>query len=148
MDHSRAPLLDGITDYHRRGRYGFTPPSHRQGRGVDDRVLAVLGRDPFHGDLLASSGLDDRQSSGRLLADAEALMADAVGASSAFFSTCGSSLSVKAAMMAVAGGVDGGLLLSRDSHKSVVEPTQIWTGSASSRRSCSGCSWFGPSAGG
>jgi arginine decarboxylase len=120
VDHSRAPLLDGITDYHRCGRYGFTPPGHRQGRGADDRVLAVLGRDPFRGDLLASSGLDDRRSGGRLLADAEDLMADAVGASSAFFSTCGSSLSVKAAMMAVAGGVDGGLLLGRDSHKSVV----------------------------
>ena len=34
---------------------------------------------------------------------AEELMADAVGAAHAFFSTCGSSLSVKAAMMAVAG---------------------------------------------
>lgn len=120
MDHSRAPLLDGITDYHRRGRYGFTPPGHRQGRGSDPRVLAVLGRDPFRSDLLASGGLDDRRSSGKLLSDAEALMADAVGASSAFFSTCGSSLSVKAAMMAVAGGADGGLLLGRDSHKSVV----------------------------
>ena len=47
-------------------------------------------------------------------------MADAVGADAAFFSTCGSSLSVKAAMMAVAGGDRGGLLLGRDSHKSVV----------------------------
>ena len=46
-------------------------------------------------------------------------MAQAVGADTAFFSTCGSSLSVKAAMMAVAGG-DGGLLASRDSHKSIV----------------------------
>ncbi len=47
-------------------------------------------------------------------------MADAVGAESAFFSTCGSSLSVKAAMLAVAGGADGGLLVARDSHKSIV----------------------------
>jgi len=46
-------------------------------------------------------------------------MADAVGADSAWFSTCGSSLSVKAAMMAVAGG-DGSLLVGRDSHKSIV----------------------------
>jgi arginine/lysine/ornithine decarboxylase len=46
-------------------------------------------------------------------------MADAVGAEQAFFSTCGSSLSVKAAMLAVAGG-RGDLLLSRDAHKSVV----------------------------
>lgn len=46
-------------------------------------------------------------------------MADAVGAEQAFFSTCGSSLSVKAAMLAVAGG-GGDLLVSRDAHKSVV----------------------------
>jgi len=119
MDHSRAPLLDAMAEYHRLDRYGFTPPGHRQGRGVDDRVLAVMGRDPFRDDLLASSGLDDRRSQNRYLASAEELMADAVGADSAFFSTCGSSLSVKAAMMAVAGH-GGGLLLGRDSHKSVV----------------------------
>jgi arginine decarboxylase len=47
-------------------------------------------------------------------------MADAVGADNAFFSTCGSSLSVKAAMLAVAGDHPGGLLLGRDSHKSIV----------------------------
>ncbi len=46
-------------------------------------------------------------------------MAEAVGADTAFFSTCGSSLSVKAAMMAVAGG-EGSLLVGRDSHKSIV----------------------------
>ena len=46
-------------------------------------------------------------------------MADAVGAEHAFFSTCGSSLSVKAAMLAVAGAT-GELLVGRDAHKSVV----------------------------
>ena len=119
MDHSQAPLLEAIADYRANGRYGFTPPGHRQGRGVDPRVLAILGHEPFAADLLASNGLDDRQSRSRYLARAEELMADAVGASDAFFSTCGSSLSVKAAMMAVAGGGNG-LLLGRDSHKSIV----------------------------
>lgn len=119
MDQSQAPLLDGLADYHAKKRYGFTPPGHRQGRGVDERVLAVLGREPFRDDVLASSGLDDRRSSNKYLTQAEDLMADAVGADVAWFSTCGSSLSVKAAMMAVAGG-DGGLLVPRDSHKSIV----------------------------
>lgn len=119
MDQSQAPMLDALARYHAEGRYGFTPPGHRQGRGVDDRVLAVLGVDPFRSDVLASSGVDDRRSQGGYLSDAEDLMADAVGADYAFFSTCGSSLSVKAAMMAVAGGGDG-LLVSRDSHKSIV----------------------------
>jgi arginine/lysine/ornithine decarboxylase len=119
MDQSETPLLDALVDYHATNRYGFTPPGHRQGRGVDDRVLDVLGHQPFRDDVLASGGLDDRRMSNKYLKRAEDLMADAVGADTAWFSTCGSSLSVKAAMMAVAGG-DGSLLVGRDSHKSIV----------------------------
>ena len=119
MDHSRAPLLEALADYHRLERYGFTPPAHRQGRGIDPRVLEVMGLEPFRDDVLASAGLDDRTSSDGYLDQAEELMADAVGAEHAFFSTCGSSLSVKAAMLAVAGH-DGHLILGRDVHKSVV----------------------------
>lgn len=120
MDQSQAPLLEAIEDYRHNDRYGFTPPGHRQGRAVDHRVLDVLGQQPFADDLLASNGLDERLSSNHHLLHAEQLMAEAVGAEDAFFSTCGSSLSVKAAMLAVAGNQPGGLLLSRDSHKSVV----------------------------
>jgi arginine/lysine/ornithine decarboxylase len=119
MNHSRAPMLEALAAYHERGRYGFTPPGHRQGRGVDARVLEVMGKEPFRDDVLASAGLDDRSSSGEFLGQAEGLMADAVDADHAFFSTCGSSLSVKAAMLAVAGH-DGHLILGRDAHKSVV----------------------------
>ncbi|WP_336082749.1 aminotransferase class I/II-fold pyridoxal phosphate-dependent enzyme [Nocardia sp. SSK8] len=119
MDHSTAPLLAAVAEYHALGRYGFTPPGHRQGRGIDDRVLRALGTDAFHSDMLMTPGLDDRLARQGRLAEAEELMADAVGAEAAFFSTCGSSLSVKAAMMAVAGH-DGGLLVARDSHKSIV----------------------------
>ncbi|TLF73301.1 aminotransferase class I/II-fold pyridoxal phosphate-dependent enzyme [Nocardia cyriacigeorgica] len=120
MDHARAPLLDALAEYRRAGRYGYTPPGHRQGRGIDKRVAEIIGIDAFRSDVLAGPGLDDRLMRGGYLADAEALMADAVGAETTFFSTCGSSLSVKAAMMAVAGGKDGGLLVARDSHKSIV----------------------------
>src|SRR5690242_14217700 len=123
MDQSEAPILDALIDYRKSNRYGYTPPGHRQGRGTDDRVLAVLGHQPFHDDILASGGLDDRRTSHKYLKRAEDLMADAVGADVAWFSTCGSSLSVKATMMAVAGGPrpkDASLLVPRDSHKSVV----------------------------
>lgn len=113
-------MLEALASYHRNERYGFSPPGHRQGRGVDGPMLDVLGRDLFRSDVLASGGLDDWCSSGGYLADAEELMADAVGATTTFFSTCGSSLSVRAAMMAVAGGERGGLLVPRDSHKSIV----------------------------
>jgi arginine/lysine/ornithine decarboxylase len=118
MDHSEAPILDGINEYHRLDRYGFTPPGHRQARGADQRTIDALGADTFRSDLLATAGLDDRKSSRGLLKKAQELMADAVGAEHAFFSTCGSSLSVKAAILAVTRGT-GEILVGRDAHKSV-----------------------------
>jgi arginine/lysine/ornithine decarboxylase len=119
LDQNTAPVLDAIAEYHRLDRYGFTPPGHKQGRGADPQVLDVLGAAPFRDDLLASGGLDDRKSSRGIIEQAQELMADAVGAQHAFFSTCGSSLSVKSAMLAVA-GTDGDFIIGRDAHKSVV----------------------------
>ncbi|MEV8565483.1 ornithine decarboxylase [Streptomyces sp. NPDC051322] len=119
MDHSRAPVLEALSKYHAEGQLPFTPPGHKQGRGADPRVREALGDGVFRSDVLATSGLDDRMSSTGVLAEAQALMADAVGAEHTFFSTCGSSLSVKAAMLSVAGPYEE-LLLGRDAHKSVV----------------------------
>ncbi|GAA4964961.1 ornithine decarboxylase [Kineococcus glutinatus] len=119
MDHSRTPVLEAIEAFHRRGDAVFGPPGHRQGRGVDPRVLAVLGEGMFAADVLTLNGLDDRRESQGVVGQAEDLMADAVGADRAFFSTCGSSLSVKSAMISVAGPGEK-LLVSRNAHKSVV----------------------------
>ncbi|MEV4946377.1 ornithine decarboxylase [Streptomyces sp. NPDC053755] len=119
MDHSQAPVLDALAAYHTENQTPFTPPGHKQGRGADPRVRAILGDDVFHSDVLATSGLDDRTSSHGVITRAQELMADAVGADHTFFSTCGSSLSVKAAMLSVAGPHEK-LLVGRDAHKSVV----------------------------
>jgi arginine decarboxylase len=56
MDHSVAPILAALTDYHSLDRYGFTPPGH-QGRGADPRTRAAIGEDAFRSDLLATAGL-------------------------------------------------------------------------------------------
>ncbi|MGA5198431.1 aminotransferase class I/II-fold pyridoxal phosphate-dependent enzyme [Streptomyces exfoliatus] len=119
MDHSQAPVLDALAAYHAKRRTPFTPPGHKQGRGADPRVREILGDGVFRSDVLATSGLDDRTSSQGVVAEAQELMADAVGAEHTFFSTCGSSLSVKAAMLSVAGPHEK-LLVGRDAHKSVV----------------------------
>ncbi|MGX4694128.1 aminotransferase class I/II-fold pyridoxal phosphate-dependent enzyme [Streptomyces sp. JNUCC 63] len=118
VDHTRAPVLEALVDYRRVGRLSFTPPGHKQARGADPAVREVLGDAVFLGDVLASGGLDDRLTRGRVLERAEELMADAVHAEHTFFTTCGSSLSVKAAMLAVAGPHEK-LLIGRDAHKSV-----------------------------
>lgn len=118
-DHTQAPVLEALSRYRQSGALSFCPPGHKQGRGADPEVRRVLGDAVFRGDLLASGALDDRRARGRVLERAEALMADAVHAAHTFFTTCGSSLSVKSAMLAVAGPHEK-LLLGRDAHKSVV----------------------------
>src|SRR3954471_6715919 len=119
MDYSRAPVLEALQEFRRRGDVVYGPPGHKQGRGVDPRVLEIVGRDVFAADVLSLNGLDDRRQSQGVISQAEELMADAVHAEKAFFSTCGSSLSVKSAMISVAGPGEK-LLVSRNAHKSVV----------------------------
>lgn len=104
MDQNEAPVLDALAEHQRLKRYGFTPPAHWQGRGVDPRTLQVQGEQSFRSDVVASSGLDDRKSSNGYPSSAESLLAEAVGADQAFFSTCGCSLSIKAAILAVTRG--------------------------------------------
>ncbi|MGY1727746.1 aminotransferase class I/II-fold pyridoxal phosphate-dependent enzyme [Geodermatophilus sp. SYSU D01062] len=119
MDHSRAPVLEALEEFRRRGDVVYGPPGHKQGRGVDPRVLEVVGADVFRSDVLSLNGLDDRRESQGVVTQAEDLMADAVDADRAFFSTCGSSLSVKSAMISVAGPGET-MLVSRNAHKSVI----------------------------
>ncbi|UXY18115.1 ornithine decarboxylase [Streptomyces cynarae] len=118
MDQTRVPILEALRRYHERGELAFTPPGHKQARGADPEARELLS-DVFRSDVLASGGLDDRRMTGDVLVRAEELMADAVHAEHTFFTTCGSSLSVKAAMLAVAGPHEQ-LVVGRDAHKSVV----------------------------
>ncbi|MEW2286117.1 ornithine decarboxylase [Streptomyces sp. NPDC047841] len=119
MDHSRVPVLEALQEFRRRGDVAYGPPGHKQGRGTDPRVAEIMGMDVFRSDVLSLNGLDDRRQSQGVLEQAQELMADAVGAEQAFFSTCGSSLSVRTAMCSVAGPGEK-LLVSRNAHKSVI----------------------------
>src|SRR5829696_2169232 len=119
MDHSRAPVLEALQEFRHRGDVVYDPPGHKQGRGADPRVLEIVGEGVFASDVLSLNGLDDRRESQGITAQAEDLMADAVRADKTFFSTCGSSLSVKSAMISVAGPGEE-MLVSRNAHKSVV----------------------------
>lgn len=112
-------MLEALHRYHQDGFTPFSAPGHKQGRGIDSRVLDVLGEGVFRSDVLTPNGLDTRRVENGVLQEAQDLMADAVGADQTFFSTCGSSLSVKSAMISVAGPGEK-LLVVRHAHKSVI----------------------------
>ncbi|GHF68893.1 ornithine decarboxylase [Amycolatopsis bartoniae] len=112
-------MLEALRAFQEGGFVPFNPPGHKQGRGVEKRVLDTVGESVFTSDVISVNGLDDRLSRLGVLSEAQELMADAVGAEHTFFSTCGSSLSVKSAMLAVAGPHEK-LLVARHAHKSVI----------------------------
>ncbi|MFH8399964.1 hypothetical protein ACH4E9_21340 [Streptomyces anulatus] len=70
-NHQEAPVLDALAAYHGRGELGFTPPGHKQARGADPAVRAVLGDAVFLGDVLATGGLDSRRETSGVLRRAE-----------------------------------------------------------------------------
>jgi arginine/lysine/ornithine decarboxylase len=119
LDQERAPILEALEAFRDRGDVVYGPPGHKQGRGVDKETLRILGEDLFRDDVLALNGLDDRRESQGVIEQAEKLMAEAVHAEHAFFSTCGSSLSVKTAMISLAGPGET-MLIARNAHKSIV----------------------------
>ena len=110
MDQRRTPVLDAIEQFRQDDRYTFALPGHRFGLGLDDRTAAVLGRAPFEDDVIFAKDA---------VSEAEALLADAVGAKQAVFTTCGSSISIHTAMLTVT-GPGKKVLVDRNVHKSVV----------------------------
>jgi arginine decarboxylase len=110
MDQRKTPVLDAIEQFRHDDRYTFALPGHRFGLGLDDRTASVLSRGAFEADVITAKSATS---------EAEELMADAVGAKQAVFTTCGSSISIHTAMLTVT-GPGKKVLVDRNVHKSVV----------------------------
>src|SRR3954451_4390170 len=118
-DQDAVPIADAMRDFWDRGMLTFSIPAHNGGRGVAPEFTRWAGRDAARYDLPMSHGVDTRDRAWGVLSTAQELFAEAAGARQTMFSTNGSSLSVRVAMLTVAGPGDT-LLLTRNIHKSVV----------------------------
>ena len=110
MDQQVTPVLDAIQRFRRNDEYTFALPGHRLGSGMDDRTAAVLSMGAFEADVITAK---------TAVSEAEALMADAVGARQAVFTTCGSSISIHTAVLTLV-GPGKRVLVDRNMHKSAV----------------------------
>jgi arginine decarboxylase len=97
----KAPILDGIKQFHRTKKIQFAVPSHKRGKGIDPEIREFLGEKTFRNDLQILLGVDDRKESHGYKDKAQDLAAKAYGADQCYFSTNGTSLSVHAAVLAV-----------------------------------------------
>src|SRR3954467_14905648 len=118
-DQDSVPIADAMRAYHERGMLSFGIPAHSGGRGPKPEFTQWLGDDAARFDLPLSHGVDTRDHTWAVQQTAQELFADAVGAKETLFSTNGSSLSVRVALMTVAGPGDT-VVMARNPHKSSV----------------------------
>ncbi|HEV2812468.1 MAG TPA: DegT/DnrJ/EryC1/StrS family aminotransferase, partial [Solirubrobacteraceae bacterium] len=118
-DQDCVPIADAMRDYHERGMLSFGIPAHSGGRGPAPEFTRWLGMGAARFDLPMSHGVDTRDHVWAVQETAQELFAEAVGAQQTLFSTNGSSLSVRVALMAVAGPGEK-VIMARNPHKSSV----------------------------
>src|SRR5256714_15160229 len=116
-DQVTAPIADAMRDFWRRDMLTFGIPAHNGGRGPRPEFTQWAGLGAARADLPMSHGLDTRNRAWEVLSTAQELFAEAVGAKQTLFSTNGSSLSARVAIMAAA-GPDDTLVMARNGHKS------------------------------
>jgi arginine decarboxylase len=112
-----APIADAIRAYWERGMLTFSIPAHGGGRGPLPEFARWAGIDAARADVPMSHGVDTRDRAWKVQSTAQELFAEAVGARQTLFSTNGSSLSARVAIMTVAGPGET-IVLARNGHKS------------------------------
>src|SRR3954470_629191 len=116
-DQDAAPIADAMRAYWERDMLSFSIPAHAGGRGPAPAVTEWAGPGVARFDLPMSHGVDTRDRAWGVQATAQELFAEALGAKQTLFSTNGSSLSARVAIMTVAGPGEK-LVVARNGHKS------------------------------
>jgi len=116
-DQATVPIADAMRSYWERDMLSFAIPAHNGGRGPTPEFTRWAGADAARFDLPMSHGVDTRDRAWKVQSAAQELFAEAVGAKQTMFSTNGSSLSARVAIMTVAGPGET-LVMARNGHKS------------------------------
>jgi arginine/lysine/ornithine decarboxylase len=116
-DQGAAPIGDAIRDFWDRGMLTFSIPAHTGGRGPEPEFAKWAGLETARADLPMSHGLDTRDRAWKVQATAQQLFAEAIGAKQTLFSTNGSSMNARVAILTVAGPGET-LVVARNGHKS------------------------------
>lgn len=116
MPQSRIPLLDAIKSYHNEGVVPFDVPGHKHGKGIPE-LREFLGERVMQVDVNSMKCLDNLGNPTGVIAESEALLADAYNADEAFFLVNGTSAGVQAMIMSVCSPGDK-IILPRNAHKS------------------------------
>src|SRR5260221_12358464 len=88
----KMPYVSAVEKYVAEKRVPFHMPGHKQGEGINKILSRLWGRKMFAYDLTEVDGLDYVNAPNGVIAEAEALAADAFGVEATFFLVNGSTL--------------------------------------------------------
>ncbi|MEM9162109.1 MAG: aminotransferase class I/II-fold pyridoxal phosphate-dependent enzyme [Cyanobacteria bacterium P01_F01_bin.4] len=114
-----APLVLALRQCGQRPNAAFYTPGHKRGQGISDLHRSVLGAEVFRADLPELPELDNLFAPETVIAQAQALAADAFGAEHTYFLANGSTCGIEAAILATCGPGDK-LILPRNVHRSAI----------------------------
>jgi arginine decarboxylase len=113
-----TPLLDALVAYEALGRHRFTVPGHA-GKALASMGFTGLPAQAYTYDQTEVEGLDVLSEPSECIAEAQTVMAQAVGASHSFFMVNGSSGGLTAGMLALLQPNDA-VLVPRNAHRAII----------------------------
>ena len=118
LNQHRAPLMEALEEFRAMRVVPFDVPGHKRGKG-NPELMAFLGRDCLSVDVNSMKPLDNLCHPIGVIAESEALAAEAFHASHAFFMVGGTTSSVQSMILSVCKRGDK-LILPRNVHRSVI----------------------------
>ncbi len=116
---AQAPLFEAIRHYCGLDKAPFHTPGHKQGQGIAPELMELLGPNVFKSDLTELPEVDNLHDPDGVIREAQALAAQAYGATRSWFLVNGSTCGVETLVMAVCDPGDK-ILLPRNCHKSAI----------------------------
>jgi len=115
----KTPILDVLMNRAKRGVTSFHTPGHKNGQGIDPKILKYTGRNVFKMDVTVFPEVDSLHDPVGPIKKAQQLMAKAYGVKYSQFLVNGSSVGNMAMLMSACHPGDS-VILSRNAHKSTL----------------------------
>lgn len=119
LNQNQTPLLDTLKTFTNNPHVSFYTPGHKRGVGASQDLINVFGKEVFRNDLSELTELDNLFAANGVIQQAQALAAEAFGASHTWFLVNGSTCGIEAAILATCGDGDK-IILPRNVHSSVI----------------------------
>ncbi|MCC5656665.1 aminotransferase class I/II-fold pyridoxal phosphate-dependent enzyme [Nostoc sp. XA010] len=119
LNQNQTPLLDALKANAARPHTPFYTPGHKQGEGISQSLVDLLGKAVFRADLTELADLDNLFAPQGVIQEAQQLAAAAFGASQTWFLINGSTCGIEAAILATCGTGDK-IILPRNVHSSAI----------------------------